>query len=295
MPDKKVPSKHKVEAITRHTGPSPQSYSLPPLVGYQKHAPTHYKNPAWVYGPDKGKEKSLVSYSPGPKYKIDPDITRFGRNAKVPAYIGIKLPSQSKYLPKDAHRIHGTSVFSHPAEEYKTPAPNAYAPENSRDGTKTRAPAWNHAYRTDLIKQDQTPGPGAYDHKPDWAAPLTRTSSGLPAPPTTASLTPAFTSLGHLIILKRAGTTHLTPRRQTAALRAIDYRAGKRPPAWVFGDKHSPYLTPLILPEDDTYPSPVVNKKHLKDPCRPNRPPICEKKPCVCKPTKVVCRPIKTS
>lgn len=85
------------------SGPGP-AYLLPTLIGYNRHDPSRYRNPAYSMRERIGKE--LYGVGPGPCYKIDQQ-TRYGIK-KAPAYtIGSKGSSKCeptskiKFQPRD--------------------------------------------------------------------------------------------------------------------------------------------------------------------------------------------------
>ena len=123
-----------IDAMFKGPGPS---YSLPGLVGNQKHDPrsVHAKEPAWIFGIRHGKFSDDAS--PGPVYYPDMRITNHGKDG-TPVY---SLYSRNKDV-----------------QAFNVPAPGTYSPEKSGASAAPRAPQYSFGSRTRLRATDKNPG-----------------------------------------------------------------------------------------------------------------------------------------
>ncbi|XP_062888295.1 protein CIMAP1D-like isoform X1 [Mobula hypostoma] len=128
----------------RERGPGPGRYGLPPAIGFVGHDLTKHTNPAYTFG---RKHSSLLYHndcSPGPRYYVDPKITRFGRSG-TPSYSML-----GRVKTCDLSQMPGV------------PGPGAYNPERTLHLNKHRSPAYSMGFRTRYRKLDTVPAPNSY-------------------------------------------------------------------------------------------------------------------------------------
>lgn len=124
----------------KERGPGPGRYGLPSTMGFRSHDYTKHMNPAYSFG-QRLHSNFKNECSPGPKYWINPRVTRGGLDG-TPVYsiLGQQKDQQS----------------------FKTPAPGAYSPEKVHPQGERHAPAYSMAQRTRYRKRDSTPSPNSY-------------------------------------------------------------------------------------------------------------------------------------
>ncbi|XP_005802295.1 outer dense fiber protein 3-like [Xiphophorus maculatus] len=125
--------------IAAQLGTPGPKYVLPGLTGANNHDVTKPKAPA--YSISARPKVTNTDCSPGPKYMIPPNLTRFGKDG-TPAY-----------------SIHGRPK---PFAMFRTPGPAQYYPENAKKSLFRSAPSFTLSARHKDIAKTQTPGPASY-------------------------------------------------------------------------------------------------------------------------------------
>ena len=112
-------------------------YGLPGLTGQPQHDPrsAHKKGPAYPFGIKHG--KLVDDCSPGPSHFPQQKIYRDGRDG---------TPHYSLYSRKPDKKL------------FQTPGPGAYAPENTGDMGKYRAPIYTLRAKYKHRTTENTPG-----------------------------------------------------------------------------------------------------------------------------------------
>ncbi|XP_057652583.1 outer dense fiber protein 3-like [Diorhabda carinulata] len=123
----------------KNIGPGPGKYKLPPVVGYEKHDISKYRNPCYSIGLKLPSGQKYIG--PGPAYGIQ-NMTRCGK-ASPPAY-------SMKSRPKDLTM-------------FRPPGPGTYAPELVPRMNQPRPPMYSLSFRYPQIIPSATPGPDKYD------------------------------------------------------------------------------------------------------------------------------------
>ncbi|XP_049864788.1 outer dense fiber protein 3-like isoform X1 [Schistocerca gregaria] len=226
-------------------GPGSGTYMLPPLIGFKNHDATKYRNPAYtISGYIKPIDKRL---SPGPCYGLERNFTQHGRDG-IPAYT--------------------MAAHIKPLSTCRVPGPGAYWVERVPPMKEDRAPVYTMKSRTKQRPGDKIPGPNTYG-LPPYIGPRIPNKTSFPA----------YTMTGKPIELKRdrmPGPCAYTPvslnifKKKYPQYTLIGrnyppgdkskipgplaynpmYRVQTNPPRFSFGIKHSPYTTPIILPND---------------------------------------------
>ncbi|XP_075466310.1 protein CIMAP1D [Ascaphus truei] len=235
----------------RETGPGPGRYNLPPTIGFVSHDYTRFTSPAYSFHGKPCRSAHQKDSNPGPRYYVDPNLTRFGRSAG-PAYSmlargrsadqKVAAPGPGMYDPQRClipthHRPPSYSMGSrtHYRSMDQVPAPNTYSLPpvlGPRAPGKLSAPAYSLSGRPragghseDLA---QTPGPAHYH--------LTEPSSYL-------QRGPAYSMLARHRGAKREPSTPgpgaYSPEKVTAHQ--------SKAPAYSLGVRHSEYTNPLII------------------------------------------------
>ncbi|EDO39533.1 predicted protein [Nematostella vectensis] len=126
----------------RERGPGPGRYGLPSTCGFPEHDFTKNRAPAYSFGTRLENSMFKKDCSPGPGYRIDPSITKHGKDG-TPSY----------------------SVLGRQRDPntFKTPAPGAYSPEKVHPQGERHAPAYSMGGRTRYRKRDASPSPNAYN------------------------------------------------------------------------------------------------------------------------------------
>jgi hypothetical protein len=122
-------------------GPGPGRYGLPSTVGYVAHDFTKHRKPAYPFGQRLGESFVSKICSPGPIYFIDAKYTRHGSDG-TPNYSLLGRP-------KDPN-------------EFKTPGPGSYKPEQAHPQGERHAPKYSMASRTRYRRCDSYPAANAY-------------------------------------------------------------------------------------------------------------------------------------
>ncbi|XP_055514839.1 outer dense fiber protein 3-like protein 2 [Leucoraja erinacea] len=237
----------------RERGPGPGRYGLPPAIGFMGHDLTKHMNPAYTFGRKHSGALYYNSCSPGPRYYVDPKITRFGRNG---------TPSYSM-----AARVKTCDLSKIPA----TPGPGAYNPECTPHLNEHRSPAYTMGSRTRYRKLDTVPAPNSYT-LPSLMGPK------VPTKPSSACFSvtgrtrredlsktpgpgrynrtdpniylrkqPAYSMLGRhelpTYYTQKPGPGAHSPEKVTITNPSV--------PAFSLGMRHSEYVTPLIINMSD--------------------------------------------
>lgn len=122
-------------------GPGPGRYGLPTTVGYRGHDFTKNRKPAYPFGQRLGESFVSKICSPGPVYFFDPKYTRHGADG-TPKY---------SILARQKN-----------PNEFKTPGPGSYRPENTHPQGERHAPKYSMASRTRYRRCDSYPAPNMY-------------------------------------------------------------------------------------------------------------------------------------
>uniref|UniRef100_A0A3B3XMU8 Tripartite motif containing 35-30 n=1 Tax=Poecilia mexicana TaxID=48701 RepID=A0A3B3XMU8_9TELE len=125
--------------ISAQYGTPGPKYVLPGLTGANNHDVTKPKAPA--YSISARSKVTNADCSPGPKYMLPPNITRFGKDG-TPAF-----------------SIHGRPK---PFAMFRTPGPAQYYPEHATKSLYRSAPSFTLSGRNKDIAKSQTPGPATY-------------------------------------------------------------------------------------------------------------------------------------
>ncbi|KAF7201516.1 outer dense fiber protein 3-like protein 2a isoform X2 [Nothobranchius furzeri] len=129
----------------KERGPGPGRYGLPPTVGYMNHDFTKPSSPAYSFHSRMSSAMVSVDSSPGPKYHVGGQVTRFGR---------IESPSYS--IKGRGRRIVNKEDLN------QTPGPGSYSPERAPPLNSQRPPCYTIGTRTRYRSADPVPGPNRY-------------------------------------------------------------------------------------------------------------------------------------
>jgi len=237
----------------RERGPGPGRYALPSTVGEKNHDFSKHKKPAYSMGMRLDNDKYSKNTSPGPKYGIDPRVTRSG-NEGAPKYTIsgrnndldiFKSPGPGTY---DNHKVHPQGQRRAPAysmsqrtkyrKEDSVPAANAYNVPHligPKLANKKSNPSYSMTARTNVnsFSEDlaKTPGPAKYG----------RTSNNL-----VKNKQPAYSMQGRNQMpgdeTRKPGPGAHYPERVTIHK--------KRAPGFSMGIRHSEFIAPLIIDAD---------------------------------------------
>ncbi|XP_015115485.1 outer dense fiber protein 3-B [Diachasma alloeum] len=240
MASRPAPNRPKLSCWFRGPGPV---YGLPTLVGYEKHDPSRYRNPAYTL------RKRLTGFErtvgPGPTY----DVTKMTRRGleRPPAFSiagrqalkGYDLgPGPCGYRPEScppmnhAPRPPAYSLKGRITDKLRSdiPAPNAYMVPSCLGPNipdKRAYGAFTITGLHDLRKRTLGPGPAAYAFNTDVV------KRKYPA----FSLKSRTKTFGHAV---GPGPAHYPT-----------YNTRRNPPKFSFGVKHSECAPPAITPMDD--------------------------------------------
>ncbi|CAL8289343.1 unnamed protein product [Gadus morhua 'NCC'] len=237
----------------RERGPGPGRYALPPTVGYINHDVTKPSSPAYTFHSRLSSAMVSVDSSPGPRYHVDPGMTRFGRSRSLSySILGrgkktgelFQTPGPGTYSPEKAPPLNGhrrPPVFTISTRtRYRTvdpvPAPNRYTLPSvlgSQTPTKPSSASYSFGGRRGAAGPPsegltRTPGPGCY-HRPDPNVYLPRQ--------------PSFSMQGRT---KRPGATAANPGPGTHSPEKVQVHL-PRPPSFSLGQRHSEFVTPLVV------------------------------------------------
>ncbi|KAM4709885.1 protein CIMAP1D [Discoglossus pictus] len=245
-------TERKTPAIAaRETGPGPGRYNLPPTVGFVGHDYTKFSSPAYSFHGRPSRSAQLNDSSPGPRYYVDPSVTRFGRSAG-PAY---SMLARGRIAEKKT----------------VAPGPGVYSPERCPLPTQHRPPSFSMGSRTRYRTVDQVPAANKYSLPPVLGPHVT----GMVSAPA-YSLSGRTRHGGHAEDLGRTpGPAHYKHTEPSAYMRRgpaysmlgrhpkakvdvtipgpgayspekVTGHKGKAP-AYSMGVRHSEYTTPLII------------------------------------------------
>jgi len=125
----------------RERGPGPGRYGLPSTVGSRGHDFTKSKKPSYSFGQRLDNSMFSKDVSPGPKYYIDPRMSKVGPEGQPKYSILGRQPDPNSF---------------------KTPGPGAYYTEKIHPPHLRIAPRYSMSARTRLRKRDSNPSPNAY-------------------------------------------------------------------------------------------------------------------------------------
>ncbi|XP_068127346.1 protein CIMAP1D isoform X2 [Hyperolius riggenbachi] len=238
----------------KETGPGPARYNLPPTVGFVGHDYTKHSSPAYSFHGRPSHSAHVKDSSPGPRYYVEPCLTRFGRSAG---------PSYS-ILARG--RIAGSTD-----NKEMSPGPGIYRPEKCLIPTHRKAPSYSIGPRTAFRTVDQVPAPNTYSLPPvlgskvpgKAAAPAFSVSARIHHGGHSEDL--AFTpGPAHYNLtdsnsyLKRGPAYSMLGRHQLPKAQLVTPGPGahspekvagnkRRAPAFSMGIRHSEYTAPLII------------------------------------------------
>ncbi|XP_066536444.1 outer dense fiber protein 3-like protein 2a [Hoplias malabaricus] len=240
----------------REKGPGPGRYALPPTIGYVNHDYTKPSSPAFSFHSRMSSNMVSVDSSPGPLYRVDGKITRFGRDG---------TPSYSML---------GRKKLS--ADTFQTPGPGAYYPERAPPlNGQHQPPSYTMSFRTRYRSVDTIPAPNRYTlpnlmgsytpSKPSSASfsMSARRKSG--GPSEDLAMTPGpghYNSTDPSIYLNRQPSfsiqsRHSTPSDATRKPGPGTHSPEKsmthlpRAPSFSLGIRHSEFVTPLVISVND--------------------------------------------
>ncbi|KAM5193505.1 protein CIMAP1D [Mantella aurantiaca] len=235
----------------KETGPGPGRYNLPPTVGFVGHDYTKYSSPAYSFHGRMSHSAHVNDSSPGPRYYVEPCLTRFGRSAG-PSY---SILARGKSADnKDT-----------------APGPGVYRPEKCIIPTHRKPPSYSMGSRTRYRTVDQVPAPNTYSLPPVLGP---RVPGKTSAPAFTVSgrtcrgghsedlaFTPGPAHYNHIdnnSYMKKGPAYSMLGRHQVTKMQFTTPGPGahspekvtnnkKRAPAFSMGIRHSEYTTPLII------------------------------------------------
>ncbi|NXC04422.1 ODF3A protein, partial [Orthonyx spaldingii] len=123
--------------LAEFSTPGPK-YWIPGSTGHVAHDPTKDRAPAYSFRGSKC--PATDSCSPGPRYFIDPSITKTGKHVAPSALMTARPKTKTKV----------------------TPGPSDYTMDNAMKHVYHTAPMQSMVFRPKDLKSFQTPGPGAY-------------------------------------------------------------------------------------------------------------------------------------
>ncbi|XP_015266702.1 PREDICTED: outer dense fiber protein 3-like protein 2 [Gekko japonicus] len=235
----------------QETGPGPGCYSLPPTVGFVNHDYTRFTSPAHSFHQRLNNSIHRKDSSPGPRYYVEPEVTRFGR-ARGPSYSMLGRHKPPGGLPR-------------------TPGPGAYSPERFPPPSQHRPPSFSMGARTKYRPVDHIPAPSSYTlptllgpripskpsspcftisgriNRNSYCEDLSKTPGpggySTTDPNVYLCRQPAFSMLGRL---RKPTSTFPTPGPGTHSPEKVTVH-WKRSPSYSLGVRHSEYLMPLII------------------------------------------------
>uniref|UniRef100_H3DIJ3 Outer dense fiber of sperm tails 3-like 2a n=1 Tax=Tetraodon nigroviridis TaxID=99883 RepID=H3DIJ3_TETNG len=252
-------SRHRPVISARERGPGPGRYALPPTVGYVNHDVTKPNSPAYSLGSRMSSALISVDSSPGPRYRYDARMTRFGR---------MESPSYS---------ILGRGRPTRAAETFRdTPGPGAYSPEKAPPvNAHRRAPSYTMGGRTRYRGVDAAPAPNSYTlpflmgcrvpHKPSGASYSlsSRRQVGGPTEDLSKSPGPArYSSTDPDVYQRRQPSFSLQSRTKRPSYSWANPGPGAyspervkghlpTQPSFTLGIRHSEFVTPLVVDVTD--------------------------------------------
>ncbi|XP_073507589.1 protein CIMAP1D [Phyllobates terribilis] len=235
----------------KETGPGPGRYNLPPTVGFVGHDYTKYSSPAYSFHGRTSHSAHVSDCSPGPRYYVEPCLTRFGRSAG-PAY-----SIQARGKSADNKEI--------------IPGPGVYKPEKCLIPTHRKPPSYSIGSRTRYRSVDQVPAPNTYS-LPPVVGPRVPLKASAPAFSLSGRIhrgghsedlsdTPGpahYNQTDNNSYLRRGPAFSMLGRHQTSKAEYATPGPGahspekassqkSKAPAYSMGIRHSDYTTPLII------------------------------------------------
>ncbi|KAM6973180.1 outer dense fiber protein 3-like protein 2a [Aplochiton taeniatus] len=236
----------------RERGPGPGRYALPPTVGYINHDLTKSSSPAYSFHGRMSSTMFSVDSSPGPRYHIDANMTRFGRSI-TPSYSMLGRGRRA-------------------GELFQTPGPGAYSPEKAPPlNGQRRPPSYTIGTRTRYRSMDSVPAPNRYTlpsllgprvpTKPSSASHSMTARRRTGGPSEDLSMTPGpgqYNSTDPSVYLQRQPSFSMQSRTQRPSYSALIPGPGThdaekvqahlpRPPSYSLGIRHSEFVTPLVV------------------------------------------------
>ncbi|XP_056374009.1 outer dense fiber protein 3-like protein 2 isoform X2 [Hyla sarda] len=235
----------------KETGPGPGRYNLPPTVGFVGHDYTKHSSPAYSFHGRTSHSAYPSDCSPGPRYYVEPCLTRFGRSAG-PAYSML---------------ARGKSADN----KDMVPGPGVYRPEKSIIPTHKKPPSYSMGSRTRYRSIDQVPAPNTY-FLPPVIGPRVPVKGSAPAFSLSGrthrgghsedlAFTPGpahYNQTDNNSYMKRGPAFSILGRHQTSKAESVLPGPGAhspekvaihkcKAPAYSMGIRHSEYTTPLII------------------------------------------------
>ncbi|XP_068195105.1 outer dense fiber protein 3-like protein 2a [Antennarius striatus] len=239
----------------RERGPGPGRYALPPTVGYINHDFTKPSSPAYSFHSRLSSAMVSVDSSPGPRYRVDAKLTRFGR---------METPSYS-ILGRGRRTADKVELF-------QTPGPGAYSPEKAPPlNAHQRPPCYTIGARTRYRSVDPVPAPNSYSlpnllgcqvpHKPSSASfsLSSRRSVGAPSEDLSMSPGPArYSTINPDVYRQRQPSFTMQSRTKRPNYASVNPGPGaynpekfhmhlRRPPSFSMGVRHSEFVMPLVV------------------------------------------------
>ncbi|KAM9292265.1 protein CIMAP1D-like [Gastrophryne carolinensis] len=235
----------------KETGPGPGRYNLPPTVGFVGHDYTKNSSPAYSFHGRTSHSAHINDSSPGPRYYVEPSLTRFGRSAG-PAY-SMLARGKSKDIKQ------------------ATPGPGVYKPEKCIIPTHRKPPSYSMGSRTLYRTVDPVPAPNKYSLPPVMGPKVPGKSSapafsvsgrinhGGPSEDLASTPGPAhYHQTDNNLYLRKGPAYSMLGRHQIAKSQITTPGPGAyspekvtknkgRAPAFSIGIRHSEYTTPLII------------------------------------------------
>ncbi|XP_057714565.1 outer dense fiber protein 3-like protein 2a [Corythoichthys intestinalis] len=239
----------------KERGPGPGCYALPPTVGYIKHDVTKPTSPAYSFRTRMSSTMISVDSSPGPRYHVGANVTRFGR---------MNTPSYSMLG-------RGKRIVSK-GDKFQTPGPGAYSPEKAPPlNAQHRSPAYTIGTRTRYRSVDAVPAPNSYvlpkllgnqvPNKPSGVSysMSARRMPGGPSEDLAQSPGPGrYNSTDPDVYLQRQPSFSMQSRTKRLTYPSTTPGPGtyrpegsgahlRRAPSFTMGVRHSEFVTPLVL------------------------------------------------
>ncbi|XP_069006469.1 outer dense fiber protein 3-like protein 2b [Embiotoca jacksoni] len=240
----------------KERGPGPGRYGLPPTIGFIGHDYTKLTSPAYSFHGRMSDTMYSVDCSPGPRYHVDANMTRFGKDG-TPAYSMLSKMKTQKEL-------------------FHTPGPGAYSPEKAPPcNLQRKPPSYTMGSRTRYRSIDAVPAPNKYclpslmgpqvPNKPASASYTMSGSFSTGGPSVDLAKTPgpcSYNSTDPSVYLPRQPAfsmlgRHSLPRDGTKKPGPGTYNPEKvtvhktRAPAYSLGTRHSEFVTPLVVSVSD--------------------------------------------
>ncbi|XP_077395096.1 outer dense fiber protein 3-like protein 2a [Festucalex cinctus] len=241
----------------KERGPGPGCYALPPTVGYVKHDVTKPSSPAYSFRTRMSSTMISVDSSPGPRYHVGANMTRFGR-MDTPAYSMLGPGKRT-----------GSKVVG---DKLQTPGPGAYSPEKAPPlNTQRRPPAYTIGTRTRYRSVDAVPAPNSYmlpkllgnqvPNKPSGVSYSMSARRKLGGPSTDLAQSPGpgrYNRIDPDVYLQRQPSFSMQSRTKRPTYPSTTPGPGayrpersgvhlRRAPSFTMGIRHSEFVMPLVL------------------------------------------------